>query len=179
VPATTTPATKAASSWATTHPELFGNGFDATIDHVHFDQTGAYLPHGADADDDGLKDAWEFQYFGSITGAVATNDEDGDGRNNLQEQGGGTDPWTVNSAPRTLKLFVLTGESNALGVPGTTDTTMRLPAVGTHPAEMPGGVPFFWDNRADGTPSRGCRAGGFRRWMGASRRTDRRSFCRK
>lgn len=130
----------------------FGNGFDATIDHVRFDLSGAWLPPGADADGDGLEDAWEYQYFGSITAAVAANDEDGDGRTNLQEQSAGSDPWTVDTAPRMLKLFVLTGDANALGMPGTTDSAMRLPAVGTHPAEMPGGVPFFWDNRVDGTP---------------------------
>jgi lysophospholipase L1-like esterase len=52
---------------------------------------------------------------------------------------------------QTLKIFVLTGQSNSLGTLGTTDTTMRHGAIGTHPAEQAGGVPFYWDNRSDGT----------------------------
>ncbi|MEK7951452.1 exo-alpha-sialidase [Luteolibacter soli] len=51
----------------------------------------------------------------------------------------------------TLKIFVLTGQSNSLGTLGTTDLSMRFGAVGTHPAEQAGGVPFYWDNRSDGT----------------------------
>jgi lysophospholipase L1-like esterase len=51
----------------------------------------------------------------------------------------------------TLKVFVLTGQSNSLGTLGTTDVSMRHGAIGTHPAEQAGGVPFFWDNRSDGT----------------------------
>ena len=131
----------------------FGNNFDATIDYVRFDQTGACLPPGADADGDGLRDAWEYQYFGSITAAGAGSDEDGDGKTNLQEQAAGTDPWAVNAAAKTLRVFVLTGGANALGMPGTTDASMRFPAPGAHPAEQTGGMPFFWNNRADGTPA--------------------------
>jgi sialidase-1 len=128
----------------------FGNNFDVTIDHVRFDLNGAWLPPGTDADGDGLRDAWEYQYFGSITSAVAGNDEDGDGKTNLQEAADGTDPWMVNASVRTLRIFILTGGANALGEVGTTDTTMRFPPPGTHAAE---GVPFFWNNRADGTPA--------------------------
>ncbi len=51
----------------------------------------------------------------------------------------------------TLKIFVLTGQSNSLGTPGTTDAAMRRGPVGGHPAEQPGGVPFYWDNRSDGS----------------------------
>jgi sialidase-1 len=54
---------------------------------------------------------------------------------------------------KVLRVFVLTGQSNSLGTVGTTDTTMRFPAPGGHPAEQAGGVPFFWNNRADGTPA--------------------------
>lgn len=52
---------------------------------------------------------------------------------------------------QTLKVFVLTGQSNSLGTLGTTDTTMRHGAIGSHPAEQAGGVPFYWDHRSDGT----------------------------
>ncbi|MCW1925774.1 exo-alpha-sialidase [Luteolibacter arcticus] len=60
---------------------------------------------------------------------------------------------TVVPEDETLKIFVLTGQSNSLGTLGTTDTAMRHGALGTHPAEQAGGVPFYWDNRTDGTVS--------------------------
>ncbi|WP_193211267.1 sialate O-acetylesterase, partial [Luteolibacter marinus] len=56
-----------------------------------------------------------------------------------------------NTDDATLQVFVLTGQSNSLGTLGSTDTTMRQGAPGTHPADQPGGVPFYWDNRTDGT----------------------------
>lgn len=52
-----------------------------------------------------------------------------------------------------LKIFVMTGQSNSLGTLGTTDIAMRHGAVGSHPAEQAGGVPFYWDHRSDGTPA--------------------------
>lgn len=59
----------------------------------------------------------------------------------------------VSVEARTLRLFIVTGESNALGMPGTTDLTMRSRPPGQHAAEQNGGVPFFWDNLADATTS--------------------------
>jgi hypothetical protein len=56
-----------------------------------------------------------------------------------------------NEEDETLKIFVLTGQSNSLGTLGTTDVGMRHGTIGTHPAEQAGGVPFYWDNRTDGT----------------------------
>ncbi|RYD65532.1 MAG: hypothetical protein EOP83_07205, partial [Verrucomicrobiaceae bacterium] len=56
-----------------------------------------------------------------------------------------------NEEDEILKIFVLTGQSNSLGTLGTTDVGMRHAAIGTHPAEQAGGVPFYWDNRTDGT----------------------------
>lgn len=50
---------------------------------------------------------------------------------------------------RTLKVFVLTGESNALGTLAETDESMRGESPGGHAADA--GIPLFWDNRADGT----------------------------
>ncbi|HNQ74802.1 MAG TPA: exo-alpha-sialidase [Verrucomicrobiota bacterium] len=61
----------------------------------------------------------------------------------------------VASAPaQTLRLFVLTGQSNSLGTPTTnTEALMVLPRVGAQPAERDLQVPFFYDNTADGTPA--------------------------
>lgn len=131
----------------------FGDFFDVTIDHVRYDQSGAFLPPGADADSDGMPDAWEYLHFGTLTGAVAGDDSDGDGRSNVEEFADGTDPHDQLSFLNPLNIFILTGQSNSLGTLGTTDDTMRFSPVGSHPAEQAGGVPFFWDNRADGTPA--------------------------
>jgi len=60
---------------------------------------GRANPPPNDADADGLPDAWEIQYFGSI-GAPNANpnaDPDGDGFNNLQEYRAGTNPLDANS----------------------------------------------------------------------------------
>ena len=80
----------------------FGNYFDVTIDYVRYDGTGAYLPTGADADSDGMPDAWEFFHYNeggtysamvsALTNAVASVDDDGDGLSNLQEYIANTDP---------------------------------------------------------------------------------------
>ena len=49
--------------------------------------------HVLDTDGDGLPDAWEQQYFGSLTmAASAADDSDGDGRTNQQEFEAGTNP---------------------------------------------------------------------------------------
>ncbi|MEM0897721.1 MAG: DUF1800 family protein [Verrucomicrobiota bacterium] len=50
-----------------------------------------------DSDSNGLDDAWEYAYFGSL-GNDASADSDADGSNNLQECIGGTDPTNPNSS---------------------------------------------------------------------------------
>lgn len=56
------------------------------------------------------------------------------------------------SLGNTLRLFVLTGQSNSLGTPTTnTEAIMVLPRVGAGMAEQATNVPFFYDNTADGT----------------------------
>ncbi len=52
-----------------------------------------------DSDGDGLPDWWELAYTGSVTGAIATADLDGDGANNLAEYGSRTEPWNAGSVP--------------------------------------------------------------------------------
>ncbi|QQL44940.1 sialate O-acetylesterase [Sulfuriroseicoccus oceanibius] len=94
----------------------FGNNFDVTIDYIRTDSGNSYLPLTADADKDGLPDLWEDRYYGSLTGASATADDDADGRNNLDEYTADTNPTdsnstltvtsTVNSAEGTWNLTV-------------------------------------------------------------------------
>jgi hypothetical protein len=64
-----------------------------------------------DADSDGLADAWELQYFGSINNPQATPnaDPDGDGFTNLQEYYSGTSPVDPNSSLRINSVNVASG----------------------------------------------------------------------
>src|SRR6266581_9024597 len=59
-----------------------------------------------DDDNDGLPDAWEQQYFGNPTNALASDDSDGDGFSNLAEYIAGTDPTSAdpNSAASYLRI---------------------------------------------------------------------------
>lgn len=60
----------------------------------------------------------------------------------------------ADATARTLRLFVLTGQSNCLGTPTTNaEAIMVLPKIGTQPAEQLTNVPFYYDNTADGTPA--------------------------
>ena len=52
-----------------------------------------------DEDGDGLPDDWEEDNYGSTTGAVAGEDDDRDGKTNLEEYYAGTDPWDDESYP--------------------------------------------------------------------------------
>ncbi len=120
----------------------FGNNFSATIDYVRYDQTGAWLPPGADADGDGMPDAWEYTWFSTITGADPTGNPDNDAFTNLQEYQNGTNPLVADgNAGNALPVHILTGEGNALGFPST--TTLHPLPIGSHPAEQSGGVWFY------------------------------------
>lgn len=57
-----------------------------------------------DTDGDNLPDWWEKTYFGSATGAVASDDVDGDGFTNLQEYLAGTDPLSSLSSLRIKSI---------------------------------------------------------------------------
>ncbi|MFD0895628.1 exo-alpha-sialidase [Luteolibacter ambystomatis] len=71
---------------------------------------------------------------------------------------------SIPAEAKTLRLFIVTGESNALGTVGTTDLTMRSRPPGQHAAEHAGGVPFFWDNLANATTSGDAALGASSGW---------------
>ena len=116
---------------------VFGNNFDVTIDRIAF-TGGAWLPEGLDSDGNGMTDAWEYEYFSTLTGTNPQGDPDEDGRDNETEFDHGTNPIVADLPPATLPVFVLAGGGNARGKPMT--TTAGAPAPGDHPAEMPGGI---------------------------------------
>ena len=62
--------------------------------------TTEYIP---DSDEDGLLDAWEIAYFGSLD-ASPDADPDGDGLTNLQEQTAGTNPLDATSVLRIVAV---------------------------------------------------------------------------
>lgn len=83
----------------------FGNNFNVVIDYVRYDLGETYLPTGADSDQDGIPDSWEYAYFSDITGADALIDEDQDGCNNLLE-------YIANSNPFDRESSFKVGEMN-------------------------------------------------------------------
>lgn len=66
----------------------------------------------ADANGDGLPDAWQIQYFGSITAPQAAPgaDPDGDGFNNLQEYLAGTNPTDAQDFLRFESVVATQGQ---------------------------------------------------------------------
>lgn len=58
-----------------------------------------FLFFNSDADDDGLDDAWEIFYFGSITAQDGSGDPDSDGFDNAAEFAAGTHPMLAASTP--------------------------------------------------------------------------------
>ncbi len=63
----------------------------------------------ADADADGLPDAWEKRFSGSVTGLARDADDDHDGMSNWQEYLAGTDPLNSNSALSLKSSAVMNG----------------------------------------------------------------------
>lgn len=64
------------------------------------------LISGADSDDDGMPDTWEFQNFGHATNALRNGHADSDGVTNLDEYTADTDPNDSNSV-FTVQTIVL------------------------------------------------------------------------
>jgi hypothetical protein len=120
-----------------------------------------------DSDHDGMPDAWELQYFGSLA-RNGTGDYDSDGVTDLNEYLGGSDPTDQHSIPVftaapngsicALTLSVAAGRSysvlykNSLGDP----TWIKLSDINPPPVA---GVVHVTDFTAGSTPTR------FYRWV--------------
>ncbi len=84
-----------------------------------------------DSDGDGLGDAWETQWFGSLS-QTGRNDPDGDGENNFIEQVRGTDPVKVNR-PWKLDLSRWNATISRLSWPGNGLSNVLVDASGNLP----------------------------------------------
>ena len=104
----------------------FGNNFDVTIDYIRFDQTGAFLPVGADADIDGLPDSWEYHHFGDVTAGIASSDDDGDGRTNLDEYISNTNPRDATSVLKVGSIQKLGGNLVRVTLPTSAQRSYTL-----------------------------------------------------
>ena len=126
---------------------MWGGGMqDVLLEGVQFTLAVPPFPTDLDSDGDGLRDNWEIaQGFDSLSplgqnGAAA--DPDGDGANNVQEQGSGTDPHDASSV---LRLALGLGKTNAVEITWPAIVGKRyaleyadlLPA-GFKPVEAPG-----------------------------------------
>ena len=97
----------------------FADNYNVDIDYVCYDQTGAYLPTGADADSDGMTDSWEYLYFGDIASASPDGDNDDDGRSNLEEYIADTNPTDSNSRLRISSTKETTSNHFSITIPDT------------------------------------------------------------
>jgi hypothetical protein len=97
----------------------FGNAYNIDIDYVCYDQTGDYLPPGADADGDGMSDAWEYLHFGDVTAAVSGEDDDGDGSTHGEEFIADTNPHDANSRLRISAIAETVANTFNITVPDT------------------------------------------------------------
>lgn len=80
--------------------DAFGDSYNVHIESICYDQAGGYLPVGADADGDGMSDAFEYEHFGDILTAAPDDDVDGDQRSNREEYEAGTNPTDAASFVR-------------------------------------------------------------------------------
>jgi len=82
-----------------------------------------------DADDDGMPNEWEALYFGNFTNAIASEDLDGDGADNLSEYIAGTLP---NSATSVFEItsFVVPASNGAPFIVNWNTAAGRLYSVG-------------------------------------------------
>jgi hypothetical protein len=83
------------------------------LDTPFSDLAAASIAPPADADGDGISDAWEMEHFGNFHTASASSDADGDGVSDLREYLAGTDPLDAASRLRIVSHHHDTGKSSA------------------------------------------------------------------
>ncbi len=126
----------------------------------------------ADADGDGLSDAWELQYFNNPTNADPADDPDEDGMLNGQEYGAGTHPsnglsvfraispdyssvvsgtgFVIRWSSETGQVYAIDRSTNLVGgaFPTLTYDLFATPPVNSHTDYVGGAGPFFYRIKA-------------------------------
>ncbi|MFC4992567.1 sialate O-acetylesterase [Rubritalea tangerina] len=102
----------------------FGDNFNVEIASINYDQSGDFLPPGADADNDGIPDSWEYSYFQDVVGADATADDDEDTQNNYDEYLANTDPTDHTSSFQVSTI--VNSESNTWSITVPQTSPQRL-----------------------------------------------------
>jgi hypothetical protein len=103
-------------------PNSVGISGTAQFSHVDF----SVLALVADADGDGLTDAWELQNFGSLNVTAGTGDADNDGASDAAEWVAGTNPNSANSIFKLAAQPSITPGSVDIQWPGATGRTYNL-----------------------------------------------------
>ncbi len=85
------------------------DGGTNTASWDRLNNTGTNNPASADSDGDGLPDAWEMQYFGTLNYGP-NDDPDHDGLSNYQEYLAGTNPNDANSVLRVTDIGAGSGQ---------------------------------------------------------------------
>ena len=104
---------------------------DVTASWDRISNTGTNNFVTIDSDGDGLPDAWEMQYFGTLAYG-ANDDPDHDGLSNYQEYIAGTNPNDANSVLRVTDINLATGQVNLTwnSVAGKTYTIYSADQIG-------------------------------------------------
>src|SRR5207249_4120365 len=89
-----------------------------------------------DDDNDGLPDAWEQQYFGNPTIAVASDDDDGDGFSNLAEYLAGTNPRDADSRLRITQIQADQGPGVTLAWPSVSNRIYTVERASGEPVSF-------------------------------------------
>lgn len=144
-----TSANSTADKFLTAYPWLPNQTFYLVVTNTSaLPQTFSFRMNGssitADDDNDGMPDAWELAYFGSLS-HTANGDADGDGVSNLNEYLEGTDPTDKNSLRPRLVVLAANGvvavdplETNYTY--GTSVTLAASPNAGYHFTGWTGGA---------------------------------------
>ncbi len=121
-----------------------------------------FLFFNTDTDGDGLDDAWEILYFGSITAQDGTGDPDGDGFDNAAEFAAGTNPTLAASNPDDtdadglLDAWEITHFGNLTSQDGSDDsdgdfaTNLQEQLAGTNPTDTTSFPDIDTDGMSDG-----------------------------
>src|SRR5439155_16455458 len=96
-----------------------------------------------DDDNDGLPDAWEQQYFGNPTNALAADDSDGDGFSNLDEYIAGTHPKHADSYLRITQIQAGPGLSVTLTWPSAANCIYTVERASSEPVGFTRLLEFF------------------------------------